>query len=69
LSALLQKHDLMQENQWLSKFDVDGAAGVSLDEFKAGSRGIGKLGLVDKLIATSMLTAIKSYAAHSSFAL
>ena len=59
----------MKEMQWFSKFDIDGVGGVAIEEFKAGFRSIDKLGLVDKLTATNVVTAIKSYVAHSNFAL
>ena len=60
----------MKEMQWFSKFDTDGVGGVSIDEFKIGFRNIETTGLVDKTSGgNNIVSAIKSFVAHSNFAL
>jgi chemotaxis protein histidine kinase CheA len=66
---ITKKHNLMQEMTWFSKFDQDGVGGISMAEFKDGFRNIEKTGLVDASSGTSIVSAIKSYVAHSNFAL
>ena len=66
---ITKRHDLMQEMNWFSTFDTDGVGGIDLGEFKTGFRKIEDSGLVDDVSGASLVGAIKSYVAHSNFAL
>ena len=55
--------------KWFSTFDTDGIGGIDINEFKSGFRKIDDLGLVDDVSGASLVAALRSYVAHSNFAL